>query len=246
MDRDYLIFHLCGPMASWGNIAAGSYRSTDDHPTKSAVIGILCAALGIEREDQEKQSLLTDAYDMICVSACNSTLVVDYHTTASNSVEGATNRNEEINGILGDRKVEGKKNTILSNRDYICNGYYTIFISDRGTAAYSLKDLKDALGRPKYTLYLGRKSCPVSMPVVADIKTFGSMKEAIVSERFKPFIDNGMISDVSKSRVFSTYESNDRSMNVIQTILRRDEPGNRSNWTFVPRNEYELTIGDHQ
>ena len=39
-------------MASWGEIAVGENRHTASYPSKSAIIGLLGAALGIKRDDE--------------------------------------------------------------------------------------------------------------------------------------------------------------------------------------------------
>jgi CRISPR system Cascade subunit CasD len=55
--RDYLLFRLYGPLAAWGDIAVGEYRPSFAHPGKSAIIGLLAAALGIRRDKEEQKSL---------------------------------------------------------------------------------------------------------------------------------------------------------------------------------------------
>ena len=37
--KDYLVFRLYGPMASWGQAAVGGDRPTDIQPSRSAVLG---------------------------------------------------------------------------------------------------------------------------------------------------------------------------------------------------------------
>ena len=53
---DILVFRLYGPMASWGEIAVGENRHTANYPSKSALLGLLGAALGIERDDEAGSS----------------------------------------------------------------------------------------------------------------------------------------------------------------------------------------------
>jgi CRISPR system Cascade subunit CasD len=48
---EYLLFRLYGPLASWGEIAVGESRHTATYPGKSALLGLLAAALGIRRDD---------------------------------------------------------------------------------------------------------------------------------------------------------------------------------------------------
>ena len=54
--KDYLLFRLHGALASWGDIAVGDIRPSYRYPSKSAVIGLLAAALGVERDEHHKQA----------------------------------------------------------------------------------------------------------------------------------------------------------------------------------------------
>ncbi len=44
MDN-YLVFQLYAPLAAWGGQAVGQERPSDDHPSRSALLGLLAAAL---------------------------------------------------------------------------------------------------------------------------------------------------------------------------------------------------------
>ena len=67
---DFLIFQLYGQMASWGEIAVGEYRPSRDYPSKSAIIGLVAAALGITRDDEDRQLALSEALGFgVCVLA---------------------------------------------------------------------------------------------------------------------------------------------------------------------------------
>src|SRR4030043_150082 len=50
-----LLIRLCGPMQSWGTQSRFSNRDTELEPSKSGVIGLLCAALGKPRDEREAQ-----------------------------------------------------------------------------------------------------------------------------------------------------------------------------------------------
>ena len=50
----YLIFQLHGPMASWGVDAPGDVRHTHELPSRSALLGLLAAGVGIRRDDTER------------------------------------------------------------------------------------------------------------------------------------------------------------------------------------------------
>src|SRR5512143_1848278 len=46
-----LLLRLAGPMQSWGTTSRFDQRDTGKEPSKSGVIGLLAAALGIDREN---------------------------------------------------------------------------------------------------------------------------------------------------------------------------------------------------
>ena len=49
-----LLLRLAGPMQSWGTDSRFTYRETRLEPSKSGVIGLLCAALGKPKNDPQK------------------------------------------------------------------------------------------------------------------------------------------------------------------------------------------------
>ena len=48
---EYLVFQLYGPFMSWGDIAVGEMRPSAMMPAKSAILGLLAAAVGIKRPE---------------------------------------------------------------------------------------------------------------------------------------------------------------------------------------------------
>jgi len=77
--KAYLIFRLYGPMCAWGDIAVGEQRPSAGHPAKSAVLGLLAAALGVRRDEEGRQKLLADAYAMAVRVDVSGELLRDYH-----------------------------------------------------------------------------------------------------------------------------------------------------------------------
>ncbi|MFH1076139.1 MAG: type I-E CRISPR-associated protein Cas5/CasD, partial [Pseudomonadota bacterium] len=152
---DFLVFQLYGPLAAWGDIAVGEYRPSFAHPSKSAIIGFLAAALGIRRDEDERQKALADACSFAVRVDAMGTLLRDYHTAQVPSEKKGVTRYTRYSELA----VE-ELNTILSSRDYRCDAAYTVAISFRDGSAYSAQMLADALCKPVFVLYLGRKSCP--------------------------------------------------------------------------------------
>ncbi len=62
----YLVFQLHGPMASWGVDAPGEVRHSHELPSRSALLGLLLAALGIRREEEQRLNAFNQHYSLFC------------------------------------------------------------------------------------------------------------------------------------------------------------------------------------
>ena len=150
--NDYLILKLQGPMQSWGGHTYEDYRPSEGFPTRSGVVGLLGACLGIDRE--EKQRLLELAANISMAVRADElsvgiTRMTDFHT------------------IQDARKVDGKpnKNPVISRREYLCDASFTIAVQVKAGSEFTTDDISEAVQLPVYTLFLGRRSCPVSRPL---------------------------------------------------------------------------------
>jgi len=67
--RGYLIFQLYGPLVAWGEQAVGEARNSATRPGRSALLGLLAAALGLRRDDEAGQQRLAESLKF-CVKTC--------------------------------------------------------------------------------------------------------------------------------------------------------------------------------
>lgn len=161
---EYLIFQLQAPISAWGDTAVGEYRPTANYPSESALIGLLGAALGIERKDEARhQSLVAELRFAIGMQS-SGRLLRDYHTA---QVPGRVQLKNRPHRTRRDELSIPKDelNTILSSRDYRQDAACLIAIQTIPDAAIQLSELSQAIQQPKFVLYLGRKSCPPSKPL---------------------------------------------------------------------------------
>lgn len=184
---DYLVMRLYAPLSSWGAVAIGEERPTNDYPTRGAILGLLGAALGIERCDQKQLQALADSIGMASKTYSRGTILRDYHTIQTTAVAKGQRfhtRKQELQSA--------KLETILSSRDYREDGLWVVAIwlkpEDEKNARhhdydydykFDLLTLQQALERPKFTLYLGRKSCPLAMPLTPCIIIATNIKQAL-------------------------------------------------------------------
>ena len=233
--RDYLLFRLYGPLAAWGDIAVGEYRPSFAHPGKSAIIGLLAAALGIRRDEEERQKALADACSFAVRVDAMGILLRDYHTTQVPSTKrGVTHYTRRSELAVDDL------NTILSSRDYRCDAAYTVAISVPDDAPHTVQELVAALQKPVFTLYLGRKSCPLALPLQPQIVNAATLREALESVSF-----DEELSGIIASGSASVYWEGDFESGIErhQVITRRDDPRSRKRWQFGERLENCGTMG---
>jgi len=233
--RDYLIFRLYGPLASWGDIAVGEYRPSFAHPSKSAIIGLLAAALGIRRDEDERQKELTVACSFAVRVDEMGTLLRDYHTVQVPSEKKGVTRYTRYSELANE-----DLNTILSTRDYRCDAAYTVAVTVREGAIYTAQKLADALTKPTFTLYLGRKSCPLAFPLQPKVISAATLKEALASVTF----NNNELPGVLTNSPYLIYWEDDKEsgFNQEHVITRRDAPLSRIRWQFSERREHYCSV----
>lgn len=177
--KRYLVFQLYAPLASWGEEAVGEIRHTAQIPTRSAIFGLLAAALGIRRDEEERLVAFHQHYHLAVRPLSNiERWLRDYHTVSvprENKKFRYHTRRDEL--CLAPDEV----GTIVTQREYRCDGYWHIAVSEaqQAQASESLDALQAALLSPQFPLYLGRKACPLALPLNPRILT-GSLKQVFL------------------------------------------------------------------
>lgn len=242
----YLMIRLYGPLASWGDIAVGEQRPTHGHPTKSAIFGLVAAALGIRRDEEEKHLGLVNGYSMAVRVDSEGALLRDYHTIQVPPPQRGRRyftRRDEM-GV-----PSYSMNTILSQRDYRVDAHYTIAICERN-APYPLSELVTTLEKPHYTLYLGRKSCPLAFPlqpVVIDADTLHCAFEQfpVDNDLFKQDVLSTTNVERTKAYYWEDIALTETGLGDTGTYMiheRRDQLSSRKRWQFVNRKEHYLIV----
>jgi CRISPR system Cascade subunit CasD len=223
-------------------MAVGEDRPTFDRPTKSAILGLVAAATGIRRDEEERQLALAAGYWMAIRIDSPGFLLRDYHTA---QVPPSGKGKRKI--VFQTRKEElsvpkDGLNTVLSSRDYRCDALYTVCLWSRtANPPYHLTVLKHHLEHPEFLLYLGRKSCPLSMPVQAQIVNAENLASALSSVRFPDPEFIGPLLRNSQVRVF--WEGDEASgYEKEHTVTRCDDPSSRRRWQFTNRQEHYAMV----
>lgn len=148
-----LLIRLSAPMQSWGTQSRFTVRDTGLEPSKSGVLGLLCAALGIDREDDAGLQPLT-LLRMGVRADREGLLQVDFHTA------------QDIMKANGTKPSPPKnpKYSSLSNRYYLANAVFLVGLESEDLTL--LERIQAALSKPVWTLFLGRKSFVPSESIV--------------------------------------------------------------------------------
>ncbi len=138
-----LLLRLSAPLQSWGSGSLFDVRETDHMPTKSGVIGMLAAALG-RRRDAPLEDLSRLLFGIRIDQ--QGSKIDDFQIT----------------------QMGGRLNANLSHRAYLCDAIFLAGLSCEDSRY--LEDLREALLHPRFSLFLGRRSCPPTQPLVLGIR----------------------------------------------------------------------------
>ncbi|MDK3256658.1 type I-E CRISPR-associated protein Cas5/CasD [Blastococcus capsensis] len=133
-----LLLTLTGPLQSWGSASRFVRRGTEPAPTKSGVVGLLAAAQGRRRADPV-EDLAALRFGVRIDQPGR--LVRDFQT---------------------ERRADGTS-LPLSYRFYLADA---VFLAGLEGDATFLEGLADAIRRPVFPLFLGRRSCPPAGPLL--------------------------------------------------------------------------------
>lgn len=174
MSANTLFFRLEGPLQSWG-VQESKFviRRTAEAPTKSGVIGLLCAAQGVSRSAAEEWLPKLGALRMGVRIDVPGIRWWDYHTVGAG-----------MNMRIAKGEGKTKPGAMLTRREYLCDASFLVAL--QGDPAL-LADLEAAVKTPKWTLYLGRKCCPPSRPLVEHPSgVFTDLRSALTSLPWRP------------------------------------------------------------
>ena len=170
--KNLLILRLEGALQSWGENAKWDFRDSSSMPTKSGIVGLLGCAMGLERNSEVLAEL-----------AQNIVIAVRADRLGEKFVDFQTVQGDPLLAATGKPKTTG--NTILSPHAYLQDACFTVFLE---TSEEWQKRILAALENPKWCMYLGRKNCVPSRPVLeckdADYPTLeAALREYPAAER---------------------------------------------------------------
>lgn len=158
---------LDGPMQSWGSSSRFTQRETEGFPTKSALIGLLAAAAGIDKhapDEAEKlapfSALRLTVYRLPRAAGRLVGRLSDFHTVGG----GYDARASAFDKMSIPRKASGgaSANAVITRRTYLNEArFIAAFEGDAETISTAIYHL----GNPVWGVWFGRKNCLPAMPL---------------------------------------------------------------------------------
>ena len=158
-ETAYLALVLDGPLQSWGFASRFQRRTTGLHPTKSGVLGLISAAMGLAKGSLEEQQTLPTLIAMKMTSA-----TVPRGGSHAAAADLPVRRLEDYHTVLDTRRADGSMNNdaVITRRQYLLDARFGVIMTgDRPT----LERVATALRDPIWGVWLGRKSCIPATPV---------------------------------------------------------------------------------
>ena len=242
----FLTFAMVAPMAAFGSLAVGERRASWDRPGRSAVLGLIGACLGVDREDDEGQADL-NAYRVALLCHSPGRSLTDFHTAQMPS----TRRGRRFRTRAEELAVNDL-NTVLSWRDYRLGAWHLGALWTDG-ARWSLEQIAAAMREPTFVPYLGRRACPLGLPLAPQITDADTVTAALL-ERHRSGPEatlrvhsrdwNTLRSDMAQptGETIVTLDADvvDQQCGDLlhrRTEERRDQPLSRRRWQHGLRNE---------
>jgi CRISPR system Cascade subunit CasD len=169
MKNPYLLLWFEAPLQSWGADSKFGRRDTLAFPTKSGVLGMVCAALGAGGPQREllaefaplRQTAISFARckqkDEKVVKQDREPLLRDFHM-----VGAGYDTNDPWQVLLEPYKSDGKRRTSdgggakMTYRYYLQDAAFAVALEIPGDRA---EGIAEALRNPAWDIYLGRKNC---------------------------------------------------------------------------------------
>lgn len=153
---EHLVFRLAGVLAAFGQPAIGERRPVWDTPSKSGVLGLVAAAMGLRRDDRQRLHALQEQLGYGVRLDGVGWPARDFQTAQVPRGSGFSTRRHEL--------LAPDLSTVPSDRRYQADVSFTVALWNRTADAADLNAISAALKQPHFVLYLGRKSCPLSSP----------------------------------------------------------------------------------
>lgn len=214
-----LMLRLAGPMQAWGVQSRFEVRDTAAEPSKSGVIGLVCAALGIDRAEPIPEAIRS--LRMGVRVDREGQMRRDYQTAVRWKIDRRT-------------KERSEGGTTLSERYYLADASFLVGLESESREL--LESVAAAIDHPHWPLCLGRRACPPSRPLriqngLKQGALEGVLAQAVWEDRDEPDDDR----EDMPAELRTVIEVREASGNGLVLLRRPDQPVSFSPRRFAMR-----------
>ncbi len=171
-DKRFLALRLEGPLQSWGFDSQYNRRNTGLMPTKSAIAGMCCAALGLPRGSEKEQTFLSKFKSVRMVAIAI--------PRQGKQKEFQVRRLQDYHTVQNTKTAKGDiKDCHITHRQYLTDAAFGVLLEGD---VVLLGEIAEALVDPQWGIWLGRKTCIPSAPVLAGWKGNWNELKILVKE----------------------------------------------------------------
>ena len=153
IEAAHLALRLEGPLQSWGFASQFNRRNTGLFPTKSAVLGMCCAALGKARGSEEEKEALERSQRLRFLAIA----IPRYLDYGEKRFDLPVRRVTDYHTVQNTKTAEGMiKETHLTYRQYLCDSAFAGVLAGN---VELISEFGRALENPVWGIFLGRKAC---------------------------------------------------------------------------------------
>jgi CRISPR system Cascade subunit CasD len=163
-----LALWLDGPLQSWGSASRFTRRTTELFPTKSGIVGLLAAAMGVDKFQPDEARTIAHLAGLQCTvitmprqqggKPLPILRLEDFHT-----IGGGYEPDEDWQSMPRSADNKTLKNPVISYRHYLLDARFGVLLE--GDSAL-IEQAAAALRNPRWGVWFGRKCCLPASPIL--------------------------------------------------------------------------------
>ena len=238
-----LLLRLAGPLQSWGISSRYASRDTGSEPSKSGVVGILAAALGLPRETDLSYVALPDVPAPFDLTRLRMGVRVDnegvpgydFQTVGGGEDHPGIAEAQDTPKLIARRlakhaagQTKGRDADSISNRYFLQDAVFLVGLEAEGDDWDAMSALDRALQRPVFPIGLGRRGYVPSLPIALRYRPGDTgvrhlpLRDALGSE---PWLGDAHHNARRRASVRTVIEADPNDPEDVQrSIIRNDQP----------------------
>ncbi len=236
----FLAIRLEGPLQSWGFDGQFNHRHTGLMPTKSAIAGMCCAAMGYSRGSSKEREFLSSFMQVKMTAIAipkngmkdlSAMRIIDYHTVGGgyNPISVSERGHIAVNAQDGKSRVKhGQSVAVITHRQYLVDALFGVVLKG---PEVTMRSIAEGLRDPVWGLWLGRKCCIPSTPIFAGI-------EANSRDALQHLIGNNSLDSYTHQVDVDSFSDGNDSINDAPPMSFQRKPGDfayRRVHTFIKK-----------